>query len=68
MTLAYLNMGTAEIVLLLIMVVSIGAVAQYGKNTILGFWGSLALAILASPLAAFIVIAIIRYRTAHQRH
>ena len=32
------------------------AVANYGRNTALGFWGSLVLAIFTSPIMAYFII------------
>ncbi|RZL46117.1 MAG: hypothetical protein EOP00_15975 [Pedobacter sp.] len=34
------------------------AVVNYGKNTVLGIWGTLGLAIFTTPIIAFIIILI----------
>ncbi len=51
-------MTIAEIILVLIGFLFIYGVAQFGRNTSLGFWGSLFLAIITTPVIAFIIILI----------
>lgn len=53
-------MGIFEIVLFGSIIIIILAVGNYGRNTSLGYGGSLFLAIFTTPLTAFIVIYIIR--------
>ncbi len=63
MTLAFLNIGPIEIVIILVIALSvIIAIGNYGKRTALGYSGSVLLAVLATPLTAFIVISILRLR------
>ncbi len=61
MTLAFLNLGPVEIVVLLAITISvIVAIGNYGKRTALGYSGSILLSVLATPITAFIVIGILR--------
>ncbi|PRY53234.1 hypothetical protein B0I27_104244 [Arcticibacter pallidicorallinus] len=61
MALTFLNIGTSEVVILLVIVLlMVIAIGHYGRNTILGYWGSIIVAILASPLVAFIVVFMLR--------
>ncbi|SER62769.1 hypothetical protein [Pedobacter rhizosphaerae] len=65
MTLAFINLGTPEILLILSLAcISLIAVAAYGKNTILGFFGSLLLAIIITPIPAFVIIWLFFKKTA----
>ncbi|MGF7081256.1 hypothetical protein [Mucilaginibacter sp. UYCu711] len=41
----------------------INAVGQYGKDTALGYWGTILLAVLSTPITALIIVAIVRSRT-----
>lgn len=63
MKLAFLDIGSTEIILILLVVAFIIAVGNYGKNTALGYRGSVVLSLLASPLVAFIIISIIKSRS-----
>lgn len=65
MLLTFLNIGIPEIVLMLIILLIIMAVGNYGKNTALGYWGSVLLSVLSTPLVAFIIISIIKSRSRH---
>lgn len=67
MTLAYMNLGTAEIILILVAFIFILVIGNYGRHTALGYWGSVLLAILSTPVVAFIIISILRYRHASNR-
>lgn len=61
MTLAFLNIGSTEFALIFIVLILIViAVANYGKDTALGYWGSIALALLTSPIVALIVILFLK--------
>lgn len=60
MKLAFLNIGSYELILLVVAILLIAAVGQYGKNTALGYWGSILLAIFTTPVVAFIVITILK--------
>jgi hypothetical protein len=60
MAIAFLNMGTPEIILILIALVCVVAVGNYGKNTAFGYWGSVLLSLLTTPVVAFIVITFLK--------
>jgi hypothetical protein len=60
MTLAFLDIGGFEFILILLWLVLIIALGKYGKKTALGYYGSILLAIFTTPLVAFIVIIILR--------
>lgn len=61
MTLAFLNIGVPELLIVLVfgffLLIAIG---NYGRNTALGYWGSVLLAIFTTPLIAFLVILVLR--------
>jgi len=59
-----LFIGGQEWLLILIGILTIVALGNYGRNTPLGYWGSVLLAMLGTPLVAFIVIFILRNRKA----
>ncbi len=50
--------GIIEILVILVGIAILLAVASYGKNTSLGYFGSLLLAIFTTPLIAFFIILI----------
>ncbi|KIA91683.1 hypothetical protein OC25_20180 [Pedobacter kyungheensis] len=50
--------GIIEILVILVGIAILLAVANYGKNTSLGYFGSLLLAIFTTPLIAFFIILI----------
>lgn len=57
MTLAFLNIGTAEIFIILFLFVFLTVfVANYGRDTPLGYWGSVLLCFLTSPIVAFLIL------------
>lgn len=62
MTLAFLNLGFPEMILIGLGLLLIIAIGNYGRNTALGYTGSIILAVLSTPLVAFIIIAIIKGR------
>jgi hypothetical protein len=63
MTLAFLNIGIFEIVIILAIIITmVIAIGNYGKRTALGYGGSVLLSILATPLTAFIVISVLRIK------
>jgi hypothetical protein len=49
--------------LIILWVLFINAVGNYGRDTVLGYWGTLLLAFLSTPIVALIIVAIIRSRT-----
>ena len=62
MKLAFLNIGGAEIILVIVAILLIVAIGRYGKDTALGYWGSILLAIFTTPIIAFIVITFLKLR------
>jgi hypothetical protein len=65
MLLTFSNFGTVEIVLVLFILLLIIGVGNYGKNTALGYWGSVLLSFLSTPFVAFIIISILKQKS-HQ--
>jgi hypothetical protein len=61
-----LGLGTMELVLILGACLLAIAVAYYGRNTQFGFWGSLLISILCTPLIAFFIISYLNYRIRKQ--
>jgi len=49
-------MGTSEFFIVIVGLALLFAVANYGRNTSLGLFGSLLLALITSPLIAFFII------------
>jgi len=63
MLLTFLNLGITEIILIIsLFLLMIIAMGNYGKNTALGYWGSVLLSILSSPIVALIIISILKAR------
>ncbi len=62
MTLAFIEFGFIEIIFIIIWIAIIYAVGNYGRDTALGYWGSILLAIFTTPLIAFIVILVLKKR------
>jgi hypothetical protein len=62
MTFAYLGIGVPEMIFIVMGVLFIIAVGNYGRDTQLGYLGSVLLAIITSPIVAFIVIYYLKYR------
>jgi hypothetical protein len=62
MKLAFLNIGGAEIILVIVAILLIVAIGRYGKESALGYWGSILLAIFTTPVIAFIVITFLKFR------
>jgi hypothetical protein len=59
----FVNVGTAEFtIILLIALALIVGIGNYGRNTALGYWGSVLLAIFSTPLVAFAVIFFLKSR------
>ena len=63
MTLAFIDIGAQELIIILLILILIIPLAKYGKDTALGYWGTVLLAIFASPLIALIVVFVLRRRT-----
>lgn len=49
-------MSILNVISLVVLILSLWAVSYYGKNTRLGQYGSLALAIFLTPILAFFII------------
>lgn len=58
-----LNLGAIEIIIFVVALLLILALGNYGRNTALGYWGSILLALVSTPIIAFIVISVIKTRT-----
>ncbi len=58
--LLYLNIGGAEWLLILVALVMVIALGNYGKGTWFGYWGSIFLSLAASPILAFIILYFIK--------
>ncbi|RCH53690.1 hypothetical protein DJ568_15740 [Mucilaginibacter hurinus] len=57
MTIAFLNIGTAEMLIIFFLFVLLTVfVANYGRDTPLGYWGSVLLCLLTSPPVAFLIL------------
>ncbi len=64
MKFAFLDLGSTEFILILLVLIALViAVGNYGKNTALGYRGSVLLALVSSPLVAVIIIRIIKLRS-----
>jgi hypothetical protein len=56
-------MGSIEILLITALFATVIGLGNYGRNTALGYWGSILLTVFSSPIVAFIVIRILRNKT-----
>lgn len=54
--------GTPEILLIIVAIIFVIGIGNYGRDTQLGYTGSVLLAILTSPIIAFLVIYYLKYR------
>lgn len=54
------SLGGLEIVLILVMLAMIWALGRYGRDTRVGFGGAILLAVLLTPLIAFIIISFLK--------
>ena len=59
---AFLNLSGFELVFIIVGIIMLFAVANYGRDTQLGYIGSLVLAMITSPVIAFIIIYYLKYR------
>ncbi|MDB5156769.1 MAG: hypothetical protein JWR50_1476 [Mucilaginibacter sp.] len=66
MTLAFFDFGITEILLIVLDIILIIWVAQLGKNTALGYFSTLLIAIFGSPILALIVVLILKNRSSKQ--
>ncbi len=63
MTLAFFDFGIIGILLIVLDIILIIWVAQLGKSTALGYFGTLLIAIFGSPLLALIIVLILKTRS-----
>lgn len=63
MTLAYLNASGTEIIFIISYFLLIIWAGDYGRNTVLGYWGTIMIGLFASPLLAFAVVYILNNRS-----
>ena len=63
MNFVLLNLGAIEIIIFVVALLLILALGNYERNTALGYWGSILLALVSTPIIAFIVISVIKTRT-----
>jgi hypothetical protein len=59
---AFLNLRGFELMIVIVGILMLFAVANYGRDSQLGYFGSLLLAVFTSPILAFIVIYYLKYR------
>jgi len=59
MTLAYLNVSGPEIILIISYFLLIIWAGDYGRNTVLGYWGTIIIGLFASPVLAFAIVYIL---------
>lgn len=60
MTLAYINASGTEIIFIISYFLLIIWAGDYGRNTVLGYWGTIMIGLFASPLLAFAIVYILR--------
>lgn len=58
--LLYLNISGAEWVIVAVALLMVIAVANYGRDTVFGYWGSLLLCFVVSPIVVFLILYIIK--------
>lgn len=56
MILAAFNFGLIEMFAMAVALLLIVLVGNFGKNTFFGYWGSILLAILTTPVIAYLII------------
>ena len=66
MTLAFFDFGILGVLLIILDIILIIWVAQLGKSTSLGYFGTLLIAIFGSPILALIVVLILKLRKSKQ--
>ncbi len=62
MTLAFFDLSILEILLIVFDIALIIWIAQLGKTTSLGYFGTLLIAIFGTPLLALVVVLILKSR------
>ena len=62
MTLAFFDLSILEVLLIVLDIILIIWVDRLGKDTALGYFGTLLIAIFGSPLLALVIILILKTR------
>lgn len=65
MTLAFYGIGGGEAIIIILALFFIILLGNYGRNTVFGYWGSVLLAIITTPLIAFAILAYVKSKTAN---
>lgn len=65
MILAFLNMGGMELVIVLISLLLIIVLGNYGKDTALGYWGTILLSVFLTPIVALAVVLYLKNKPAN---
>ena len=60
MTLAYLNVSGPDVIFIISYFLLIIWAGDYGRNTVLGYWGTIMIGLFASPLLAFAIVYILK--------
>lgn len=63
MTLAYLNVSGTEIIFIISYFLLIIWAGHYGRNTVLGYWGTIMIGLFASPVLAFAIVYILNNKS-----
>ncbi|GAA4315897.1 hypothetical protein GCM10023149_12690 [Mucilaginibacter gynuensis] len=59
-----MGIGIPEILIIAAAIALIIGIGNYGRNTVFGYWGSVLLALFTSPIVAFIILYVVKTRTA----
>lgn len=60
MTLALFGIGGGEALIIVIALFFIILLGNYGRSTVFGYWGSILLSIVTTPLIAFAILAYVK--------
>ena len=63
MTLAYLNVSGTEVIFIISYFLLIIWAGHYGRNTVLGYWGTIMIGLFASPVLAFAIVYILNNKS-----
>ncbi len=63
MALAYLNVSGTEVIFIISYFLLIIWAGHYGRNTVLGYWGTIMIGLFASPLLAFTIVYILNRKS-----
>lgn len=66
MMLAVIGIGAQELLLIIISLLFIVLIGNYGKNTVFGYWGSILLAMFTTPIIAFIILYYVKNKAVKQ--